>query len=38
MIQDLARRLRANIQTVIVGKDEVIDQTLAAVLWKVTSC
>jgi MoxR-like ATPase len=32
MIQDLARRLRANIQTVIVGKDEVIDQALAAVL------
>ncbi len=32
MIEDLARRLRANIQTVIVGKDEVIDQALAAVL------
>lgn len=32
MIQDLARRLRANIQTVMVGKDEVIDQALAAVL------
>ncbi len=32
MIQDLARRLRANIQKVIVGKDEVIDQALAAVL------
>jgi hypothetical protein len=32
MIQDLARRLRANIQTVMVGKDEVIDQALAAAL------
>jgi MoxR-like ATPase len=32
MIQDLARRLRANIQTVMVGKDEVIDEALAAVL------
>lgn len=32
MIQDLARRLRANIQTVMVGKDDVIDQALAAVL------
>jgi MoxR-like ATPase len=32
MIRDLARRLRANIQTVMVGKDEVIDQALAAVL------
>jgi MoxR-like ATPase len=32
MIRDLARRLRANIQTVMVGKDDVIDQTLAAVL------
>ncbi len=32
MIQDLARRMRANIQTVMVGKDEVIDQALAAVL------
>jgi MoxR-like ATPase len=31
MIRDLARRLRASMQTVIVGKDEVIDQTLAAV-------
>ena len=32
MVQDLARRLRANVQTVIVGKDEVIDLALAAVL------
>ena len=32
MIQDLACRLRANIQTVMVGKDEVIDQALPAVL------
>jgi MoxR-like ATPase len=32
MIHDLARRLRTNIQRVIVGKDAVIDQALAAVL------
>jgi MoxR-like ATPase len=32
MIQQTARRLRENIQHVIVGKDEVIDLTLAAVL------
>jgi len=32
MIHDLARRIRINIQNVIVGKDEVIDQALAAVL------
>lgn len=32
MIHDLARRLRTNIQKVIVGKDAVIDQALAAVL------
>jgi len=32
MIQELARRLRTNIQTVMVGKDDVIDQTMAAVL------
>jgi MoxR-like ATPase len=32
MIRDLARRLRTNIQQVIVGKDAVIDQALAAVL------
>ena len=32
MIAEVARRLRENIQTVIVGKDEVIDLTLAAVL------
>ncbi|UCH59298.1 MAG: MoxR family ATPase [Anaerolineales bacterium] len=32
MISDTAGRLRANIQKVIVGKDEVIDQLLAAVL------
>ncbi|HEX7973954.1 MAG TPA: MoxR family ATPase [Anaerolineales bacterium] len=32
MIADVARRLRENIQKVIVGKDEVIDLTLAAVL------
>jgi MoxR-like ATPase len=31
-VQDLARRLHANVQTVIVGKDEVIDLALAAVL------
>jgi MoxR-like ATPase len=32
MIQEVARRLRENIQKVIVGKDEVIDHTLIAVL------
>src|SRR3989337_1943104 len=32
MISDFATRLRENIQKVIVGKDEVIDLTLAAVL------
>ena len=32
MITDTARRLRENIQRVIVGKDEVINLTLAAVL------
>ena len=32
MIQEVARRLRENIQKVIVGKDEVINQTLIAVL------
>ncbi|MBP1701702.1 MAG: uncharacterized protein H6Q38_809 [Chloroflexi bacterium] len=32
MISETARRLRENIQKVIVGKDEVIDLTLAAVL------
>lgn len=32
MIHDLAHRLRTNIQRVIVGKDAVIDQALAAVL------
>ncbi len=32
MIQEVARRLRENIQKVIVGKDKVIDQTLIAVL------
>jgi len=32
MIFEIANRLRANIQKVIVGKDEVIDQTLVAVL------
>ncbi len=32
MIQETARRLRENIQKVIVGKDEVIEQTLIAVL------
>lgn len=32
MISDTAGRLRANIQKVIVGKDEVIDQLLATVL------
>jgi MoxR-like ATPase len=32
MIAEVARRLRENIQKVIVGKDEVIDQTLVAVL------
>jgi MoxR-like ATPase len=32
MIQEVARRLRENIQKVIVGKDEVIEQTLIAVL------
>jgi len=32
MIAEIARRLRANIQKVIVGKDEVIDRTLVAVL------
>jgi len=32
IILELARRLLTNIQTVIVGKDEVIDQALAAVL------
>jgi MoxR-like ATPase len=32
MIAEVARRLRENIQKVIVGKDEVINQTLVAVL------
>ena len=32
MIADIARRMRENIQKVIVGKDEVIDLTLVAVL------
>jgi MoxR-like ATPase len=32
MIAEVARRLRENIQKVIVGKDAVIDQTLVAVL------
>jgi MoxR-like ATPase len=32
MIQQLARRLRANVQTVIVGKDDVIDLAMAAVV------
>jgi len=32
MIQEVARRLRENIQKVIVGKDQVIDHTLVAVL------
>jgi MoxR-like ATPase len=32
MIADIARRLRENIQKVIIGKDEVIHLTLAAVL------
>jgi MoxR-like ATPase len=32
MISEVARRLRENIQKVIVGKDEVIDMTLVAVL------
>ena len=32
MISEVARRLRENIQKVIVGKDEVIDLTLVAVL------
>ncbi len=32
MIENTARRLRENIQKVIVGKDEVINLTLAAVL------
>lgn len=32
MISEIARRLRENIQKVIVGKDDVINQTLAAVL------
>ena len=32
MIAELARRLRENIQKVIIGKDEVIDLALAAVL------
>jgi len=32
MISEIANRLRTNIQKVIVGKDEVIDQTLVAVL------
>jgi MoxR-like ATPase len=31
-IKDIARKLRDNIQKVIVGKDEVIDLTLIAVL------
>ncbi len=31
-IQDIAKKLRSNIQKVIVGKDEVIDLTLTAVL------
>ena len=32
MIEEIARRLRENIQKVIVGKDEMIDLTLVAVL------
>ena len=32
MIADAARRLRENVQKVIVGKDEVIDMALAAIL------
>jgi MoxR-like ATPase len=32
MISDIARRLRENIQKVIVGKDEVINLALTAVL------
>ena len=32
MIADVARRLRENVQKVIVGKDEVIDLTLTVVL------
>jgi MoxR-like ATPase len=32
MIEEIARRMRENIQKVIVGKDEVIDLTLVAVL------
>jgi MoxR-like ATPase len=32
MIEEIARRLRENIQKVIVGKDDVIDLTLVAVL------
>jgi MoxR-like ATPase len=32
MINELARRLRENVQEVIVGKDEVIDMALAAIL------
>ncbi|HSF82342.1 MAG TPA: MoxR family ATPase [Anaerolineales bacterium] len=32
MISEIARRLRENIQKVIVGKDDVINQTLTAVL------
>ncbi len=32
MIQDITRRIRENVQKVIVGKDEVVDLTLAAIL------
>ena len=32
MIESICRKIRENVQQVIVGKDEVIDQTLAAVL------
>lgn len=32
MIQDITRRIRENVQEVIVGKDEVVNLTLAAIL------
>lgn len=32
VIAEVARRLRENVQKVIVGKDEVIDMALAAIL------